>query len=150
MGVCVAQELLALRLALEEGSGPAPGPLGELGFTKSSQAVQAVREALAAACTSQRGQLRGLSGDEDAPHKLRPEGGCPLRVTHLPRAFSQPQARRPAGGRGWKLPVLGGTHSLPPPPMASRPSAAASRAGGRGSSLSLQGGGGPGARGAEV
>ncbi|CAK6438533.1 unnamed protein product [Pipistrellus nathusii] len=71
--VSFLQELLALRLALEEGSGPAPGPLGELGFTKSSQAVQAVREALAAACTSQRGQLRGLSGDEDAPHKLRPE-----------------------------------------------------------------------------
>lgn len=77
MGTCVAQELLALRLALEEGSGPAPGPPGELGFTKSSQAVQAVREALAAACASQRGQLRGLSGDEDAPHKPRPEGGCP-------------------------------------------------------------------------
>lgn len=76
MGMYLAQELLALRLALEEGCGPGPGPPRELGFTKSSQAVKAVREALAAACASQWGQLRGLSGDEDGPHKLGPEGGC--------------------------------------------------------------------------
>ncbi|XP_054565130.1 E3 ubiquitin-protein ligase TRIM47 isoform X1 [Eptesicus fuscus] len=71
--VSFLQELLALRLALEEGCGPGPGPPRELGFTKSSQAVRAVREVLAAACASQWGQLRGLSGDEDGPHKLGPE-----------------------------------------------------------------------------
>lgn len=79
MGVYLAQELLALRLALEEGCGPGPGPPQELGFTKSSQAVKAVREVLAAACATQWAQLRGQSDDEDGPHKLGPEGGCPSK-----------------------------------------------------------------------
>ncbi|XP_004374199.1 E3 ubiquitin-protein ligase TRIM47 [Trichechus manatus latirostris] len=64
------KELLALRLALEEGCSPGPGPPRELSFTKSSQAVQAVRELLAAACTSQWEQLRGLGSDEDGLQKL--------------------------------------------------------------------------------
>ncbi|XP_070336046.1 E3 ubiquitin-protein ligase TRIM47 isoform X2 [Odocoileus virginianus] len=67
--VSFLQELLALRLALEEGCGPGPGPPRELSFTKSSQAVRAVRAVLAAACSSQWEQLRGLGGDEDGLQK---------------------------------------------------------------------------------
>ncbi|XP_061248775.1 E3 ubiquitin-protein ligase TRIM47 isoform X1 [Bos javanicus] len=67
--VSFLQELLALRLALEEGCGPGPGPPKELSFTKSSQAVRAVRAVLAAACSSQWEQLRGLGGDEDGLQK---------------------------------------------------------------------------------
>ncbi|XP_037350291.1 E3 ubiquitin-protein ligase TRIM47 [Talpa occidentalis] len=63
------QELLALRLALEEGCGPGPSPPWELSFTQSSQAVRAVRDVLAAACASQWEQLRGLGSDEDGPRK---------------------------------------------------------------------------------
>lgn len=70
------QELLALRLALEEGCGPGPGPPRELSFTKSSQAVRTVRELLTAACASQWEQLRGLGSDEDELRKLDAEGGC--------------------------------------------------------------------------
>lgn len=85
--VSFLQELLALRLALEEGSGPGPGPPRELGFTKSSEAVRAVREALAAACASQWDRLRGLSGDEDGPPKLGPEADAqaqdPDNSSHL-------------------------------------------------------------------
>lgn len=81
MGIYLAQELLALRLALEEGCSPGPGPPRELSFTKSSQAVRAVREVLTAACASQWEQLRGL-GTEDGPQKLSTEGGCPVQVTH--------------------------------------------------------------------
>ena len=82
MGVCLAQELLALRLALEEGCGPGPGPPRELSFTKSSQAVQVVRDGLASACTSQWEQLQGLGSDEDGLQKPGTEGGCPPQVTH--------------------------------------------------------------------
>uniref|UniRef100_A0ABI8AFU9 Tripartite motif containing 47 n=1 Tax=Felis catus TaxID=9685 RepID=A0ABI8AFU9_FELCA len=60
------QELLALRLALEEGCGPGPGPPRELSFTRSSQAVRAVRELLTATCASQWEQLRGLGTEADA------------------------------------------------------------------------------------
>lgn len=74
----LAQELLALRLALEEGCGPGPGPPRELSFTKSSQAVRAVRDVLASACASQWEQLRGL-GSDDGLQKLGSEGRCPLR-----------------------------------------------------------------------
>lgn len=77
LGVFLAQELLALRLALEEGCGPGPGPPRELSFTKSSQAVQAVRDALRAACASQWERLRGPGGDEDELQKLGTEGGSP-------------------------------------------------------------------------
>uniref|UniRef100_A0A673UKT1 RING-type E3 ubiquitin transferase n=2 Tax=Suricata suricatta TaxID=37032 RepID=A0A673UKT1_SURSU len=71
--VSFLQELLALRLALEEGCGPGPGPPRELSFTKSSQAVQSVRELLTAACASQWEQLRGLGSDEDELQKLGTE-----------------------------------------------------------------------------
>ncbi|XP_055994151.1 E3 ubiquitin-protein ligase TRIM47 isoform X1 [Sorex fumeus] len=64
------QELLALRLALEEGCSPGPGPPKELSFTKSSQAVRTVRDVLAAACASQWEQLRGLGSEEDGLQKL--------------------------------------------------------------------------------
>nr|XP_040124367.1 E3 ubiquitin-protein ligase TRIM47 [Ictidomys tridecemlineatus] len=70
--VSFLQELLALRLALEEGCGPGPGPPRELSFTKSSQAVRAVRDVLASACASQWEQLRGL-GSDDGPQKLGSE-----------------------------------------------------------------------------
>ncbi|XP_042521420.1 E3 ubiquitin-protein ligase TRIM47 [Dipodomys spectabilis] len=71
--VSFLQEFLALRLALEEGCGPGPGPPRELSFTKSSQAVRAVRDALVSACGSQWEQLRGLGGDADGLQKLGPE-----------------------------------------------------------------------------
>ncbi|KAF7477948.1 E3 ubiquitin-protein ligase TRIM47 [Marmota monax] len=70
--VSFLQELLALRLALEEGCGPGPGPPRELSFTKSSQAVRAVRDVLASACASQWEQLRGL-GSDDGLQKLGSE-----------------------------------------------------------------------------
>ena len=92
MGICLAQELLALRLALEEGCGPGPGPPKELSFTKSSQAVRAVRAVLAAACSSQWEQLRGLGGDEDGLQKPGTEGGHPPQVTH-PSPGSQRKTR---------------------------------------------------------
>lgn len=87
MGIYLAQELLALRLALEEGCGPGPGPPRELSFTKSSQAVRAMREVLTAACASQWEQLRGLSSDEEGLQKLSTEGGCPVQVTHPSPGF---------------------------------------------------------------
>ncbi|XP_033038119.1 E3 ubiquitin-protein ligase TRIM47 isoform X2 [Trachypithecus francoisi] len=71
--VSFLQELLALRLALEEGCGPGPGPPRELSFTKSSQAVRAVRDVLAVACANQWEQLRGPAGNEDWPQKLDSE-----------------------------------------------------------------------------
>lgn len=74
------QELLALKLALEEGCGPGPGLPTELSFTKSSQAVRTVRDVLLAACTGQWGQLQGLGTDEDGLQKLGSEGECPPRV----------------------------------------------------------------------
>lgn len=79
MGICLVQELLALRLALEEGCGPGPAPPRELSFTKSSQAVRKVRDVLASACTSQWEQLQGLGSDEDGLQKPGTEGGCPRK-----------------------------------------------------------------------
>ncbi|XP_036124963.1 E3 ubiquitin-protein ligase TRIM47 [Molossus molossus] len=81
------QELLALRLALEEGLGPGPGPPRELSFTKSAQAMKAVRDVLAVACASQWEQLRGLSGDEDGLPKPSTEADAesqdPSNTSHL-------------------------------------------------------------------
>ncbi|XP_073901197.1 E3 ubiquitin-protein ligase TRIM47 isoform X2 [Castor canadensis] len=71
--VSFLQELLALRLALEEGCGPGPGPPRELSFTKSSQAIRAVRDVLVSACASQWEQLQGLGSDEDGLQKLGSE-----------------------------------------------------------------------------
>ncbi|XP_004592956.2 E3 ubiquitin-protein ligase TRIM47 [Ochotona princeps] len=71
--VSFLQELLTLKLALEEGCGPGPGLPTELSFTKSSQAVRAVRDMLVAACTGQWGQLQGLGIDEDGLQKLGSE-----------------------------------------------------------------------------
>ncbi|XP_040845359.1 E3 ubiquitin-protein ligase TRIM47 [Ochotona curzoniae] len=71
--VSFLQELLALKLALEEGCGPGPGLPTELSFTKSSQAVRTVRDVLLAACTGQWGQLQGLGTDEDGLQKLGSE-----------------------------------------------------------------------------
>lgn len=124
MGICLAQELLALRLALEEGCGPGLGPPRELSFTKSSQAVKAVRDVLMAACTSQHEQLRGLSRDEDGQQKLSEEGGCPLQVTHPPHPR---WAWCPLRSRGRKLCLLQGgtqTHQQPEPPLCKDQSAA--------------------------
>lgn len=69
------QELLALRLALEEDGGPGPGPPRELSFTKSSQVVRAVRDVLAAACASQWEQLQGPGSEEDGLQKPGTEEG---------------------------------------------------------------------------
>lgn len=82
---CLSQELLALRLALEEGCGPGPGPPRELSFTKSSQVVRALRDILVSACASQWEQLRGLGSDEDELQKLGSEGRCPFKMTHTHR-----------------------------------------------------------------
>lgn len=60
MGICLAQELLALRLALEEGWRPRARTPRELSFTKSSRLCAgrgAGRPGLA--CSSQCEQLRG-------------------------------------------------------------------------------------------
>lgn len=84
MGVCLVQELLALRLALEEGCGPGPGPPRELSFTKSSQVVRTLRDILVSACASQWEQLRGRGSDEDELQKHGSEGGCPSKMTHTP------------------------------------------------------------------
>ncbi|KAL6046937.1 hypothetical protein STEG23_019977, partial [Scotinomys teguina] len=67
--VSFLQELLVLRLALEEGCGPGPGPPRELGFTKSSQVVRALRDILVSTCASQWEQLRGLNSEEDELQK---------------------------------------------------------------------------------
>lgn len=84
VGGCLVQELLALRLALEEGCGPGPGPPRELNFTKSSQVVRTLRDILVSACASQWEQLRGLGSDEDELQKHGSEGGCPSEMTHTP------------------------------------------------------------------
>lgn len=84
MNTCLVQELLALRLALEEGCGPGPGPPRELSFTKSSQAIRAVRDVLVSACASQWEQLQGLGSDEDGLQKLGSEGGCSPNMAHPP------------------------------------------------------------------
>uniref|UniRef100_F7AXU9 RING-type E3 ubiquitin transferase n=1 Tax=Ornithorhynchus anatinus TaxID=9258 RepID=F7AXU9_ORNAN len=68
------RELLALRLALEEGPGPGPGPPRELHFTKSAQAVRAVRDLLVTACARHWDQLQGRSEDEEDPPKPGTEG----------------------------------------------------------------------------
>ncbi|XP_027728789.1 E3 ubiquitin-protein ligase TRIM47 isoform X1 [Vombatus ursinus] len=64
------QELLALKLALEEGGGSGSGPPKELSFTKSSQAVKAVRDLLTLACANQWEFLRGMERDTDNSQKL--------------------------------------------------------------------------------
>lgn len=84
MGVRLVQELLTLRLALEEGCGPGPGPPRELSFTKSSQVVRTLRDILVSACASQWEQLRGRGSDEDELQKHGSEGGCPSKMTHTP------------------------------------------------------------------
>lgn len=122
MGICLAQELLALRLALEEGCGPGPGPPRELSFTKSSQAVRAVQVVLASACSSQWEQLRGLGGDEDGLQKPGTEGGRPLQVTH-PSPGSPHRAPGPGPAQEWRMETVPRTgwdpkscQGLEPPP----------------------------------
>ncbi|XP_004450925.1 E3 ubiquitin-protein ligase TRIM47 [Dasypus novemcinctus] len=85
--VSFLQELLALRLALEEGSSPGPSPPRELSFTNSSQAVRAVRDVLGAACTSQWEQLQGRDSDENGLQKpgteAEAESQDPDSINHL-------------------------------------------------------------------
>ncbi|NWX98662.1 TRI47 protein, partial [Nothoprocta ornata] len=57
------QEFQALKIAMEENLSPAPSFQNELSFTKSTQAVSAVKEVLAAACRSQWDRLLGKGGD---------------------------------------------------------------------------------------
>lgn len=121
LSIYLAQELLALRLALEEGCGPGPCPPRELSFTKSSQAARAVREVLTAACSSQWEQLRGLSSDEDGLQKVSTEGGCPLQVTHCSPIFPHrpwPPGLVPIQDQRMETVrlVQGGTQILEPPP----------------------------------
>lgn len=122
LGICLAQELLALRLALEEGCGPGPGPPRELSFTKSSQVVRAVRDILVSACASQWEQLRGLGSGEDELQKLGSEGGCPSTMTHFPQiGHMGPQIWCPPRHEGGKVSgtrgrvvILPGTEAVPP------------------------------------
>lgn len=123
-----AQELLALRLALEEGCGPGPGPPRELSFTKSSQAVRAVRDALTVACASQWEQLRGLGGDEDELQKLGTEGGCPPGDSPFPRhpaqaprprTHSRMEDRNCGLGAGWVTSPEGSHSSVMTSPASS-------------------------------
>lgn len=122
LGICLAQELLALRLALEDGCGPGPGPPRELSFTKSSQAVRAVRDILVSACASQWEQLRGLGSGEDELQKLGSEGGCPSTMTHFPQiGHMGPQIWCPPRHEGGKVSgtrgravILPGTEAVPP------------------------------------
>ncbi|XP_036609296.1 E3 ubiquitin-protein ligase TRIM47 isoform X2 [Trichosurus vulpecula] len=64
------KELLALKLALEEGGTSGSGPPKELSFTKSSQAVKAVRDLLTLACANQWEFLQGMGRDTDNSQKL--------------------------------------------------------------------------------
>uniref|UniRef100_A0A8C6YV69 Tripartite motif containing 47 n=1 Tax=Nothoprocta perdicaria TaxID=30464 RepID=A0A8C6YV69_NOTPE len=57
------QEFQALKIAMEENLSPGPSFQNELSFTKSTQAVSAVKEVLAAACRSQWDRLLGKGGD---------------------------------------------------------------------------------------
>ncbi|KGL72278.1 Tripartite motif-containing protein 47, partial [Tinamus guttatus] len=57
------QEFQALKIAMEENLSPAPSFQNELSFTKSAQAVSAVKEVLAAACKNQWERLLGKGGD---------------------------------------------------------------------------------------
>ncbi|XP_051036794.1 E3 ubiquitin-protein ligase TRIM47 isoform X2 [Phodopus roborovskii] len=84
--VSFLQELLALRLALEEGCGPGPGPPRELSFTKSSQVVRALRDTLVSACASQWEQLRGLSADEADVESQDPDSSN-LLESEAPRDY---------------------------------------------------------------
>lgn len=102
LGICLVQEFLALRLALEEGCGPGPGPPRELSFTKSSQVVRAVRDILVSACASQWEQLRGLGSDEDGLQKLGSEGGCSSIMTHFPQMDLTPPPPRSSVHPGMK------------------------------------------------
>lgn len=105
MGTCLVQEFLALRLALEEGCGPGPSPPRELSFTKSSQAVRAVRDVLASACASQWEQLREQGGDQDGLQKLGSEGTCSPddSLILLQAPHTGPRAWRPSRGKKKKL-----------------------------------------------
>ncbi|NXD16032.1 TRI47 protein, partial [Nothocercus nigrocapillus] len=70
------QEFQALKIALEENLSPAPSFQNELSFTKSAQAVSAVKEALAAACKNQWDRLLGKGGDGLSFQEAE-EGLCP-------------------------------------------------------------------------
>lgn len=115
IGIFLAQELLALRLALEEGGGPGPGPPRELSFTKSSQAVRAVRDILVSACASQWEQLRGLGSDEDGLQKVGSEGEYTPKMTHLTQIdLTGPQIWCPSRNGGGKVSgTRGGAVILP-------------------------------------
>ncbi|NWI16340.1 TRI47 protein, partial [Crypturellus soui] len=70
------QEFQALKIAMEENLSPAPSFQNELSFTKSAQAVSAVKEVLAAACKNQRERLLGKGGDGLSFQETE-EGLCP-------------------------------------------------------------------------
>ena len=102
--------------------GPGPGPPKELSFTKSSQAVRAVRAVLAAACSSQWEQLQGLGGDEDGLQKPGTEGGRPPQVTHPSPGYPH-RAPGPVPAQEWRMETVPSTgwdpkpcQGLEPPP----------------------------------
>ncbi|NWS73399.1 TRI47 protein, partial [Crotophaga sulcirostris] len=70
------QEFQALKVAMEEKLSPSPSFQNELNFTKCTQAVGAVKDALSAACKSQRGRLQG-KGVDGLSFQDMEEGLCP-------------------------------------------------------------------------
>lgn len=74
--VFLAQEFQALKIAMEDNLSPAPSFQNELNFTKCSQAVCAVKDALSAARKSQWDCLQGKGVDGMSFPKTE-EGLCP-------------------------------------------------------------------------
>ncbi|NWH63423.1 TRI47 protein, partial [Geococcyx californianus] len=70
------QEFQALKAAMEEKLSPPPSFQNELNFTKCTQAVGAVKDALSAACKKQRGRLQG-KGIDGLSFQDVEEGLCP-------------------------------------------------------------------------
>lgn len=67
----LAQEFQALKIAAEEKSSLCPSFQKELSFTKSSQAVCAMKELLVTACKNQWDQLLGKGYEESCFHGMQ-------------------------------------------------------------------------------
>ncbi|NXT76260.1 TRI47 protein, partial [Zapornia atra] len=96
------QEFQALKVAMEENLSPAPSFQNELNFTKCTQAVGAIKNALSAACKNQWDHLQG-KGIDGLTYQETKEGLCPpstsaRRLPHHP--LSSPcRWEMPAGSR---------------------------------------------------
>ncbi|NWH77384.1 TRI47 protein, partial [Piaya cayana] len=74
------QEFQALKVAMEEKLSPSPSFQNELNFTKCTQAMGAVKDALSAACKIQRDLLHGKGIDGLSFQEMK-EGLCSLSHT---------------------------------------------------------------------